>query len=226
MIPVYEDNHIIIVYKDSGEIVQGDKTGDVCLISAVKDYLKVKHRKPGNVYLGLCHRLDRPTCGLVLFAKTEKALVRLNALFRNNKINKVYLAVTDNMLPETCGEITSYLVKNEKENKSYTSTRDNKNAKLAKLDYTLLSKSDRYYLYKINLHTGRHHQIRAQFAFLNVHIKGDVKYGAKRPNDDSSIALCSYSMTFEHPVSHKIISINHPPLSKDFQIFEIHQLIC
>lgn len=209
---VYEDNHLIAVNKLPGEIVQGDKTCDRTLLEDVKEYLKIKYNKPGNVYLGLAHRLDRPTSGLVLLAKTQKALIRLNDMFRENKISKTYLAITDKMLDDNCGEIQSYLVKNEKENKSYVVKKDTQGAKLARLEYKLVGKNDNYFLYQISLLTGRHHQIRAQLSQFGVHIRGDLKYGAKRSNPDGSISLHSYRMLFVHPVGGKIVDIKAEPL--------------
>ena len=207
---VYEDNHIIIVYKESGEIVQGDKTGDVPLSETVKDYIKTKYHKPGNVFLGVVHRLDRPVSGLVIFARTSKALTRLNAMFKDGDIHKTYWAITKNdpAIPEAT--LTHWLTRNEKQNKSYAYDREVPNSKKARLAYRVIGHTDHYNLLEVHLMTGRHHQIRCQLAHMGCPIKGDLKYGAKRSNPDGSISLLSHSVEFVHPVSHELIHLDSP----------------
>ncbi|WP_337637443.1 RluA family pseudouridine synthase [Hallella sp.] len=207
---VYEDNHIIIVYKESGEIVQGDKTGDVPLSETVKDYIKTKYHKPGNVFLGVVHRLDRPVSGLVIFARTSKALTRLNAMFKDGDIHKTYWAITKNApaIPEAT--LTHWLTRNEKQNKSYAYDREVPNSKKARLAYRVIGHTDHYNLLEVHLMTGRHHQIRCQLAHMGCPIKGDLKYGAKRSNPDGSISLLSHSVKFVHPVSHELIHLDSP----------------
>ncbi len=207
---VYEDNHIIIVYKESGEIVQGDKTGDVPLSETVKDYIKTKYNKPGNVFLGVVHRLDRPVAGLVVFARTSKALTRLNAMFRDGEVHKTYWAITRELPPAPEGTLTNWLTRNEKQNKSYAYDREVPNAKKAVLAYRVIGHTPNYHLLEIRLMTGRHHQIRCQLAHMGCPIKGDLKYGAKRSNPDGSICLLSHSVQFEHPVSHETIRLDSP----------------
>ena len=207
---VYEDNHIIIVYKESGEIVQGDKTGDVPLSETVKDYIKTKYHKPGNVFLGVVHRLDRPVSGLVIFARTSKALTRLNAMFKDGDIHKTYWAITKNApaIPEAA--LAHWLTRNEKQNKSYAYDREVPNSKKARLAYRVIGHTDHYNLLEVHLMTGRHHQIRCQLAHMGCPIKGDLKYGAKRSNPDGSISLLSHSVEFVHPVSHELIHLASP----------------
>ncbi len=207
---VYEDNHIIIVYKESGEIVQGDKTGDKPLSDIVKEYIKHKYNKPGNVFLGVVHRLDRPVSGLVVFAKTSKALTRLNNMFRDGEIHKTYWAITRNRPPEEEGTLTDWLVRNEKQNKSYAHNKEVARSKKAILHYKIIGASDKYTLLEVNLMTGRHHQIRCQLAHMGCPIKGDLKYGAKRSNADGSISLLSHKVEFVHPVSKEPISVISP----------------
>ena len=212
---VYEDNHIIIVYKESGEIVQGDKTGDVPLSETVKDYIKAKYQKPGNVFLGVVHRLDRPVAGLVLFARTSKALPRLNKMFQNKEgedgVKKTYWAITaKSASAPKQGTLENWLVRNEKQNKSYCYDHEVPNSKHAILDYKIIAEGDRYNLVEIHLHTGRHHQIRCQLANIGMTIKGDLKYGSPRSNPDGSISLLSRSMEFTHPVSKQLISVTAP----------------
>lgn len=204
---VYEDNHIIIVDKDSGEIVQGDKTGDTPLSDVVKDYIKEKYGKPGNVFLGVVHRLDRPVSGLVVFARTSKALSRLSEMFRNGEIHKTYWALTANRPPQEEGELTNWLVRNEKQNKSYAYDHEVPRSKKAILRYRLIGRTDNYNLLEINLLTGRHHQIRCQLATAGCPIRGDLKYGAKRSNRDGSISLMAKRVEFIHPVSKERISV-------------------
>lgn len=207
---VYEDNHLIIVYKESGEIVQGDKTGDTPLSETVKAYIKDKYHKPGAVFLGVVHRLDRPVSGLVIFARTSKALARLNDMFRRGDIHKTYWAITQNAPPVEQDTLTSWLQRNERQNKSYVYDKEVSNSKKAVLNYQLRSRSDRYCLIEVELLTGRHHQIRAQLSHIGCPIKGDLKYGAKRSNPDGSISLLSCKVEFVHPVSKKNIILNSP----------------
>lgn len=207
---VYEDNHLIIVYKESGEIVQGDKTGDTPLSETVKAYIKDKYHKPGAVFLGVVHRLDRPVSGLVIFARTSKALARLNDMFRRGDIHKTYWAITQKAPPVEQDTLTSWLQRNERQNKSYVYDKEVPNSKKAVLNYQLRSRSDRYCLIEVELLTGRHHQIRAQLSHIGCPIKGDLKYGAKRSNPDGSISLLSCKVEFVHPVSKKNIILNSP----------------
>lgn len=207
---VYEDNHLIIVYKHSGEIVQGDKTGDVPLSEDVKCYLKEKYQKPGNVFLGVVHRLDRPVAGLVVFAKTSKALTRLNKMFRDGEVHKTYWAITKNLPPQPEDTLTDWLVRNEKQNKSYAYDHEVPHSKKAILKYRLIGQSDHYCLLEVNLMTGRHHQIRCQLAHMGCPIKGDLKYGAQRSNPDGSICLLAHHVEFVHPVSKQLISLDSP----------------
>lgn len=210
MTVVYEDNHLIIVNKNSSEIVQGDKTGDKPLSETVKEYIKEAYAKPGNVFLGVVHRLDRPVCGLVMFARTGKALARLNDMFRTGEVHKTYWAIVGNEPPQKEGTLVNWLVRNEKQNKSYAYDREVPNSKKAILDYRLIGKSDNYFLIEVDLKTGRHHQIRSQLAKMGCPIKGDLKYGAKRSNRDGSISLLARSMEFIHPVSKKKIFVEAP----------------
>ena len=208
---IYEDNHIIVVNKQSGEIVQGDKTGDAPLSDIVKAYLKEKHNKPGNVFLGVVHRLDRPVSGVVLFAKTSKALPRLNKLFaEHEKVRKTYWAIIGNKPPQESGILTHWLTRNEKTNTAKAYDREVPNSKKAALDYQLIASSERYFLLEIHLHTGRHHQIRCQLAKIGCPIKGDLKYGAPRSNPDGSISLHARKLELEHPVTHELLSITAP----------------
>jgi 23S rRNA pseudouridine1911/1915/1917 synthase len=207
---VYEDNHVIIVYKESGEIVQGDKTGDIPLSETVKDYIKEKYHKPGNVFLGVVHRLDRPVAGLVVFARTSKALSRLNEMFRKGEVHKTYWAITQNEPADEQGTLTNWMTRNEKQNKSYAYDREVPGAKKAVLNYRVIGHSDHYHLLEITLLTGRHHQIRCQLSHIGCPIKGDLKYGARRSNPDGSISLLSHRVQFTHPVSGKDIDIVSP----------------
>ena len=210
MLPLYEDNHIIIVSKRSGEIVQGDKTGDEPLSETVKQYIKEKYHKPGNVFLGVVHRLDRPVWGLVVFAKTSKALTRLNKMFKEGQVHKTYWAITKNAPPAEEGVLTDWLVRNERQNKSYAHPQEVPNAKKAVLKYRVIAHSERYHLIEVNLLTGRHHQIRCQLANMGCAIKGDLKYGAPRSNPDGSISLLARRITFVHPVSKENIVVEAP----------------
>lgn len=207
---VYEDNHIIIVNKESGEIVQGDKTGDIPLSDTVKAYIKEKYAKPGAVFLGVVHRLDRPVSGLVVFARTSKALSRLNDMFRNGEVHKTYWAIVQQRPEHEEGTLENWLVRNEKQNKSYAYQREVPNSKKAILKYRMIGQSERYYLLEVNLLTGRHHQIRCQLAAMGCPIKGDLKYGAKRSNPDGSISLLAHRVEFIHPVSKQHIVVESP----------------
>lgn len=207
---VYEDNHIIIANKRSSEIVQADKTGDATLADAVKEYIKAKYHKPGNVFLGVVHRLDRPVSGLVVFARTSKALSRLADMFRTRQVHKTYWAIVANRPPHDQGELVHWLVRREQQNKSYAYTREVPGSKQAILDYRLIGQSQRYFLLEVNLHTGRHHQIRCQLAQMGCPIKGDLKYGAPRSNPDGSICLHARKIQFVHPVSSQPIEVVAP----------------
>ena len=202
---VYEDNHIIIVAKRSGEIVQGDKTGDTPLSELVKQYIKEKYQKPGAVFIGVVHRLDRPVAGLVVFARTSKALERLNRMFAEGQVRKTYWAITKNRPPHEEDTLTHWLRRNEKQNKSYASETEKPGSKRAVLKYKVIGASTNYTLLEVQLMTGRHHQIRCQLAAIGCPIKGDLKYGAQRSNPDGSISLLARSIEFEHPVSHETI---------------------
>ncbi len=216
---LYEDNHIIIVNKRPGDIVQGDKTGDRPLSEIVKEYIAEKYNKPGAVYLGVVHRLDRPTSGIVVFARTSKALPRLNALFANKEAKKTYWTVVKNPPPKKQDTLTHWLKRNTKQNKSYAYTNEVADSKKAILEYKLLKKLDNYYLLEIDLHTGRHHQIRSQLSSIGCVIKGDLKYGADRSNKDGSIHLHARKLSFIHPVKKEQLSIIAPlptdPIWKD-----------
>lgn len=207
---LYEDNHIIVINKKAGEIVQGDKTGDKSLCDTMKAYLKEKYAKSGNVFVGLPHRLDRPVSGIVVFAKTSKALERLNAMFRDGKVKKIYWAITKERPAESEGEINSWILRNEKMNKSFSYPKEVKGSKQALLSYKHISASQNYNLIEVELKTGRHHQIRCQLASIGCPIKGDLKYGAKRSNPDGSISLHARYVEFIHPVSKEPVRITAP----------------
>ena len=211
---LYEDNHIIAVSKTCHEIVQGDKTGDTPLSDIVKAYIKEKYQKPGEVFLGVTHRLDRPTTGVVLFARTSKALTRLNTMFQSHEqIRKTYWAIVeknDRLSGDEAIRLEHYLWRNEKQNKSFVVKPGTKDAKRAVLSYRAIAQSDRYTLLEINLETGRHHQIRCQLSAIGLPIKGDLKYGAKRSNPDGGISLHARKIEFVHPVSKQEISIMAP----------------
>ncbi|WP_104733935.1 RluA family pseudouridine synthase [Hanstruepera ponticola] len=207
---LYEDNHIIIVNKRAGDIVQGDKTGDKPLSEVVKSFIKEKYNKPGNVYLGVVHRLDRPTTGIVLFAKTSKALPRLNKLFAEKKANKTYWALVKNIPDKTESTLIHWLKKNPKNNKSSAFIKETEGSKKAILHYKTIKQLDNYFLLEIALETGRHHQIRAQLSSIGCPIKGDLKYGFDRSNKDGSISLHARRLDFTHPVSKEPISITAP----------------
>mgnify|MGYP006089495497 FL=1 len=205
---LYEDNHIIAINKKSGDIVQGDKTGDAPLSDFVKLYIKKKYNKPGEVFLGTIHRLDRPTSGIVLFARTSKALTRMNEQFREKQVQKTYWAIVDNAPANNSGKLENYLQKNQKQNKSYITK--GSDGKHAMLDFKLLKKLDNFYHLEIKPKTGRHHQIRVQLAHIGCIIKGDLKYGAKRSNKDASIHLLAQKLEFLHPVKKEPITIVAP----------------
>ena len=207
---VYEDNHIIIVNKESGEIVQGDQSGDQPLSEMVKAYIKRKYNKPGTVFLGVVHRLDRPVSGLVVFARTSKALTRLNDMFRNGDIHKTYWAITRNRPPQEEETITHWITRNTQQNKSYAHNREKPNSKKATLHYQLIGRTDNYHLIEVQLMTGRHHQIRCQLAQIGCPIKGDLKYGAQRSNPDGSISLHARRIEFTHPVTKETIIVEAP----------------
>lgn len=208
---LYEDNHLIAVNKAPGEIVQGDKTGDKPLSDTLKEYIKRKYNKPGEVFLGVPHRLDRPTSGVVLFARTSKALVRLNEMFKNHDaMRKTYWAIVQGAPKQPEARLENYLVRNEQQNKSYIAKPGAKDAKLAVLTYRTLTRGDHYSLLEVELLTGRHHQIRCQLAAIGCPIKGDLKYGAKRSNPDGSISLHARQITFVHPVRKEQVTITAP----------------
>lgn len=208
LLVLYEDNHIIIVNKRAGDIVQGDKTGDKPLSNVVKDYIKVKYNKPGNVYLGVVHRLDRPTTGIVVFARTSKALTRLNKLFAEKSVKKTYWAIVKNRPPKQQDTLIHFLKKNPKNNKSTAYMEPIEGSKKAILEYDIKQTLDNYFLLEVNLKTGRHHQIRVQLSKIGCPIKGDLKYGFSRSNPDASIHLHSRHIEFIHPVSSDFIKIN------------------
>lgn len=210
MTVLYEDNHIIIVNKTNSEIVQGDKTGDKPLSEIVKEWLKEKYNKPGNVFCGVTHRLDRPVSGIVIFAKTSKSLSRLNEMFKNKEIKKTYWAIVKNTPEKEEATLKHYLVRNEKQNKSYAYDSEKPNSKLAILSYKLIARSEKYNLLEIDLQTGRHHQIRCQLSKIGCPIKGDLKYGAERSNPDGGISLHAREVSFIHPVSRELIKVVAP----------------
>lgn len=210
---IYEDNHLIVVNKRPGDIVQGDKTGDIPLCEVVKEYLRIKYKKPGNVYLGVVHRLDRPTSGIVVFAKTSKALPRLNKLFSEGKTKKTYWAVVKDKPKKKEDLLTHWLIRNPKQNKSYAHIKEVPNSKKALLTYYILKNLDNYCLLEIDLKTGRHHQIRAQLAAIGCIIKGDLKYGSNRSNKNGSIHLHSRTLSFEHPVKKEEVYFEASPPS-------------
>ena len=217
---LYEDNHIIVINKAAGEIVQGDKTGDKSLCDTMKAFLKEKYAKPGNVFVGLPHRLDRPVSGIVVFAKTSKALERLNTMFRDGAVKKIYWAITKEGPIPGEGEINSWILRNEKMNKSFSYPKEVKGSKHALLNYRHIAASQNYNLIEVELKTGRHHQIRCQLASIGCPIKGDLKYGSKRSNPDGSISLHARYVEFIHPVSKELIQVTAPlPQDKLWQSF-------
>lgn len=219
---LYEDNHLIAVNKNAGDITQGDKTGDQPLPDKIKIWLKEKYDKPGNVFCGVIHRLDRPTSGLVLFAKTSKALSRMNEKFKTKDVQKTYWAIVEKCPSNKHGDLVDFLLKNEKQNKSHVVANENQpKVKKASLSYEVLYSSDKYHLLEIKPKTGRHHQIRVQLSHIGSIIKGDLKYGAKRSNKDGSICLHARKLTFEHPVSKENVTITAPvPNDKLWTFFE------
>ena len=222
MTVIYEDNHIIVINKTASEIVQGDKTGDTPLSETVKQYIKEKYAKPGNVFIGVTHRLDRPVSGLVILAKTSKALSRLNEMFKNSEVKKTYWAIVKKIPKEPEGELVHFLVRNEKQNKSYAYEKEVPGSKKAILYYSLIGRSQNYYLLEVDLKTGRHHQIRCQLAKMGCPIKGDLKYGFPRSNPDGSICLHARRVRFIHPVSKEVIELDAPvPIGNLWNGFEI-----
>ena len=213
---LYEDNHLLIVNKRAGEIVQGDKIGDEPLLELVRQYIKVSANKPGNVFCGLVHRIDRPVSGAVICAKTSNALARMNALVKNRAMKKTYWAIVEQAPEEPEGTLVHYLRKNERTNTSEVSKVEREGWQRAELFYRLLASGDRYHLLEVDLHTGRHHQIRAQLSAIGCPIKGDLKYGAKRSNEDGSISLHARRVCFEHPVRHEMIEVVAPPFNQLF----------
>jgi len=217
---LYEDNHIIAVYKRSSDLVQGDKTGDASLDNEIKKYIEQKYKKPGEAFLGVVHRLDRPVSGVILFARTSKALERLNEMFRTRQVKKIYLAIVKERPPEDEATIKHYLKKNEKQNKSYVYDREVKGSKEASLTYRLKGRSESFYLLEIELHSGRHHQIRAQLAEIGCPIKGDLKYGYPRSNEDGSISLFARKLEFIHPVRREPVTVTaHFPDGDIWSVF-------
>ncbi|MDE7381211.1 MAG: RluA family pseudouridine synthase [Muribaculaceae bacterium] len=214
MEPLYEDNHLIIVNKKAGEIVQGDKTGDKPLSEEIKQYLKEKYNKPGNVFCGVVHRIDRPVYGVVVFAKTSKALSRMNEMLRKGEIHKSYLALVEGKVEKDSDRIESYIVSDGRLNKSFITSSDTDGAKKSILEYEVIGRGDRYTLLKVYLLTGRKHQIRLQLSSIGHPIKGDLKYGAKRSNPGGGISLQASHIEFIHPVSKKDISVTAPPLGE------------
>jgi 23S rRNA pseudouridine1911/1915/1917 synthase len=207
---LYEDNHLIAVYKKVSDLVQGDKTGDITLADRVKEYIKKKYNKPGDVFLGIAHRIDRPVSGVVLFARTSKALERLNVMFREKTINKHYFALVKERPPAEEGKLTHFIKKNETKNRSFVFDTAVKGAKEATLSYRVAGHTNRFYLLDIDLHSGRSHQIRCQLAHVGCPIKGDLKYGFGKSNDDGGISLHAYSLTLVHPVKKEEITIYAP----------------
>ncbi|MBR4136265.1 MAG: RNA pseudouridine synthase [Bacteroidales bacterium] len=213
---LYEDNHLLIVNKRAGEIVQGDKTGDEPLLEMVRHYIKVSANKPGNVFCGLVHRIDRPVSGAVVFAKTSKALARMNALVKERAMQKTYWAIVERIPEQPEGTLVHYMRKNERTNTSEVSSVEKAGWQRAELSYRLLAAGDKYALLEVDLHTGRHHQIRAQLSAMGCPIKGDLKYGARRSNEDGSISLHARRLCFEHPVQHTEILVEAPPFNQLF----------
>ena len=207
---LHEDNHLIVINKRVGDIVQGDKTGDKPLSEVVKEYIKDKYNKPGEVFLGVVHRLDRPTTGIVVFARTSKALTRLNELFKNRETQKTYWAVVKHKPVESKGSLIHYLKRNEKNNTSKAHLKEVPESKMAHLDYNIIKELQNYFVLEIDLHTGRHHQIRAQLSAIGSPIKGDLKYGAERSNPDGGIHLHARKLSFIHPVSKELVTITAP----------------
>ncbi len=215
---VFEDNHLLVINKKAGELAQGDETGDVPLIDSLKEFIKIRDQKPGNVFLGLVHRLDRPTSGILVFAKTGKALARMNEMFKTREVQKAYWAIVEGKPESQSGRLEHYLKKNPKNNKVTVYTKPTQEAKLAILEYKVLGDLDNYSLLEVDLFTGRSHQIRSQLSFIGHPIKGDLKYGAKRSNPDGSISLHARKISFIHPVKKEELTIiAPPPLDKIWQ---------
>jgi 23S rRNA pseudouridine1911/1915/1917 synthase len=212
---LFEDNHLIAVNKRNDELVQGDKTRDISLDISLKNYLKERYNKPGNVFLGVIHRLDRPVSGVVMFARTSKALSRMNRMFREGQVKKEYWAIVKNKPPEETGTLTHFIIKNEKQNKSFCHTSPVKNSREAILTYHIIGKSDNFYLLGIDLKTGRHHQIRAQLASVGCPVKGDLKYNYPRSNTGGGISLHARHIEFIHPVKNKPVKITAPVPADD-----------
>jgi 23S rRNA pseudouridine1911/1915/1917 synthase len=218
---LYEDNHLIAVYKKSSDLAQGDKTGDSPMETEIKKYLATKYGKPGEVFLGVVHRLDRPVSGVMLFARTSKALARMNEMFRDNKVKKIYYAIVKERPPEDEATLTHFLKKNEKQNKTYAYDEEVKGSKIASLTYRIKGRSERYYFIEVELHTGRHHQIRAQLSKIGCPIKGDLKYGFSRSNEDGGISLFARRLEFEHPVKKEpIVITGHFPEGDIWSVFQ------
>jgi 23S rRNA pseudouridine1911/1915/1917 synthase len=218
---IYEDNHLIAVYKKSSDLAQGDKTGDSPMETEIKKYLATKYGKPGEVFLGVVHRLDRPVSGVMLFARTSKALARMNEMFRENKVKKIYYAIVKERPPEDEATLTHFLKKNEKQNKTYAYDEEVKGSKKASLTYRIKGRSERFYFLEIELHTGRHHQIRAQLSKIGCPIKGDLKYGFSRSNEDGGISLFARRLEFEHPVRKEpIVITGHFPEGDIWSVFQ------
>lgn len=220
---LYEDNHLIAINKKVSDLVQGDKTGDVSLDVKVKAYLKKKYNKPGDVFIGVVHRIDRPVSGVVLFARTSKALIRLNKIFKERQLQKIYWAIVQDKPPEDNATIQHFLLRNPKKNKSFAYDLEREGTKNAKLSYSFIGKSLKYYFLEVELHTGRHHQIRAQLAKIGCPIRGDLKYGAKRSNPDSGINLHARKLEFIHPVKQEKLSIVAQP--PDGELWKAFQLL-
>ena len=216
---LYEDNHLIAVNKRPGEIVQGDKTGDTCVLDEVKAFIKRRDNKPGNVYVGLPHRIDRPTSGVLLLAKTDKALARINKLIHDREFHKTYWAIVRNKPPKNSERLVHWLQKNEKQNKSYASETERSGWQRAEMEYTLIASSENYFLLEIKLFTGRHHQIRVQLSAIGCPIRGDLKYGFDRSNRDASISLHARSLEFIHPIKNETVTIiADPPGEKLWEV--------
>lgn len=219
---LYEDNHLLIINKKPGEIVQGDKTGDVSLIDILKVYIKEKYNKPGDVFLGLVHRIDRPVSGALIFAKTSKALTRMTQMVKSREFEKTYLAITEQKPPMDEQHLTHFLRKNEASNKSFVVSPGSANSKQADLTYKYIASGKTLHLLEVDLHTGRHHQIRVQLATIGLIIRGDVKYGARRSNKDGSICLHAYRIRFAHPVGGKLVEVTAPlPDTPEWRSFNI-----
>ena len=218
---LYEDNHLIAINKRPGEIVQGDKTGDICVVDELKAFLKKRDNKPGNVFVGLPHRLDRPTSGVLLLTKTDKALSRINKLIHDREFHKTYWAIVRNKPPKDSDRLVHWLHKNEKQNKSFASNVEKSGWQKAELEYSIVASSDNYYLLEVKLFTGRHHQIRVQLAEIGCPIRGDLKYGFERSNRDGSISLHARALEFIHPIKNELVKIVAPaPKENLWQILE------